>query len=73
VKTAAHWMPKSINLIRNTSEAIESFGTSKEAVVSKDFRIKKLDAFQTFFQLEKWHHPMASSLFQINSVLISNP
>jgi len=49
VKTTAHWMPQSINLLSNTSEAIEVIGTSKEAVVSKDFRIKKLDALQTFF------------------------
>ena len=39
-----------INLISHTSEVIEFFSSSKEAVVSKDdVRIKRLDAFLTFF------------------------
>ena len=65
-----------INLISQTSEVIEFYSSSKEAVVSKDdVRIKRLDAFLTFFHTgeKKLPHPMARNSFPINCGLISNP
>lgn len=48
-----------INLISHTSEVIEFFSSSKEVVVSKDdVRIKRLDAFLTFFS--HWRGEVAS-------------